>query len=113
VYKHKSIFLKLVAKSTGRKRKQILNTCSNDSIKALSEIAHNTLKGILKVNPTNLKKLKKHRNKVRQLAKKRLALKQKRQLIVQQGGFLPFLVAPFLSAVGSFAGKALADSFGI
>jgi hypothetical protein len=105
-------FLKSISKCNELSRKQSLTSCSNDSIKAISEIALNTLKGNLKLTPLQIRQLKKHKKNVRQLAKKKLSVKEKRKLLIQQGGFLPFLIVPFLSALGSFAGKAIANSAG-
>jgi hypothetical protein len=105
-------FLKDLATAHHQKRKKIINSCSDDNINALSEIAYNTLRGNLKLTPLQLKKLKKHRVQVRKLAQKSLSAIRKRKLLHQQGGFLPFLLTPFLSALGSIAGKIISNSLG-
>jgi hypothetical protein len=106
-------FLESIHNCKSLKRKKIISSCSSDNIKALSELALNTLKGNLKVKPFQLKQLRKHRTAIRKLSKRNVSEKTKRKLLIQNGGFLPFLIAPFLSAIGAVAGKALAKSLGI
>lgn len=106
-------FLQQVLKSNPIKRKKLIKTSSIDNINALSEIALNTLKGNLKLTPLEIKKLKRHRKHIRKIAKRSISAKQKRNILIQKGGFLPLLLTPFLAAVGSIAGSAIAHSLGV
>lgn len=106
-------FLELIRTCKPKKRKQLINGATADNIKALSEIAHNTLKGNLKLPEPILKKLKRHKSSIRSLAKKNQSVTAHKSMLIQKGGFLPFLVTPFLAAAGSLAGKVLANAIGI
>jgi hypothetical protein len=104
-------FLQSLSKAHHVKRKRIISTCNEDNINALAEIAWNTLRGNLSFNPSQLSKLRKHKETVRKLARKTLSPSQKRNILHQKGGFLPLLVTAFLSALGSVAGRAISNSF--
>jgi hypothetical protein len=94
-------------------RKKLIRKASRDNIDALSEVALNTLLGNVPLKDEQKKKLKRHRTKIRQLAHRRTSTKKKKILLVQQGGFLPLLLAPLLSALGGLAGKAIGSAVGI
>lgn len=78
----------------------------------MREIAHNTLIGNVPLNSEYQNKLRRHKCKIRKLAQKKLSLKFKRRFLQQKGGFLPHLITPVMSAVGSLAGRAVATSLG-
>jgi hypothetical protein len=56
-------FLKSISKCNKLSRKESLTSCSNDNIKAISEIALNTLKGNLKLTPLQIRQLKKQKKR--------------------------------------------------
>ena len=85
----------------------ILKGANPDLLKCLSECAHNILKGNIPLSPEEKAELIKYKQKVRQVANKRIALKTKRKTL-QTGGFLPALLAPLLSSViAPLAGQAV------
>jgi len=69
-------------------------SAGDDLIKCICDCTLNVLKGNVRVPPKQKSKLKRHKKALRDLAKKKVSLKRKRQ-IIQKGGFL----APLLSAV--------------
>ena len=85
----------------------IVKGANPDLLKCLSECAHNILKGNIPLTPEEKAELIKYKQKVRQVANKRIALKTKRKTL-QTGGFLPALLAPLLSSViAPLAGQAV------
>jgi hypothetical protein len=60
---------------------------------ALRECALNIIRGNVKLSPQQLQRLKKHKNSLRELAKKRTSVKRRIQ-IEQRGGFFWDLVTP-------------------
>ena len=66
--------------------KAIIENASPDFIKAISEIALNMLKGIIKLTPHQKQRLSRYKKQFRSLAKKTLSLKKKRKLLTQRGG---------------------------
>jgi len=106
-------FLKSVAKSSKSQRRKLINGASADNIKAVAEIALNTLRGNVHLTPAQKTKLKRYKLKLRHLANKRLSAKHKKKLLVQNGGVLPLLVAPILSLIGGLAGKAIGRAVGL
>jgi len=96
-----------------KSRQKIIRQASTDNIDALSEIALNLLKGNIPLNTKEKKKLKRHKDKIRKLGKRNVSTKKKKTLLVQEGGFLPLLLAPFLSAAGYIAGRAISTALDI
>jgi hypothetical protein len=96
-------FLKLVASiKKSATRREILEALSNDETfqKALREIAKNTVRGAIKLSPSDIKKLKTHKGTIKSLSKKRLSANRKKKLISQSGGFLPILIPIVASLIG-------------
>jgi len=106
-------FIKNIYKCKGDKRKKLISTATKDNIDSISEIALNTLKGNVPIQLNSLKKLKRHANSVRKISRKGVSVKERKRVLQQEGGFLPLILAPFLSAAGTLVGRALAKNFGI
>ena len=95
-------FLKLMAESKSPKRRKLLvDWASNKDIDAISEIALNTLNGNIKLTPNIYRKIKKHKKIIRLLASTKPKINQKKKIIKQSGGFLPFLIPAAISAVSN------------
>ena len=97
--KHADYLSVLCRCSTGERR-ALLKSARPDLIKAICEISHNTLQGNVKLKDRQRKKLQRHKNTLRRLADRSQSLIGKRRLLVQQGGFLPALIAPIASIIG-------------
>jgi len=82
----------------------LLKSAGDDLIKCICDCTLNVLKGNLCVTPKQKSKLKRHKKALRDLAKKKVSLKRKRQ-IIQKGSFL----APLLSAVIPAIASLLTD----
>lgn len=84
--------------SRGKQRKEMISHASKGQIEAISEVALNLLKGNIMVPNSSFKRLKPHKSKLLYLTRKTPSLKKKKEVLNQQGGFLPALaslIAPF------------------
>lgn len=80
---------------------KLISSASSDQINSITEIALNTLKGNIPYPNKTRDKLKLFKKVIRSLAKPKLSIKKKKQLLLQRGGFLPFLIAPVLTAIAT------------
>ena len=67
-------------------KKAIIKYASPDLVTAISEIALNMLKGIIKLTPQQKHHLSRYKKEFRSLAKKNVSVGKKRKLLVQKGG---------------------------
>ncbi len=98
-------FFKIVSRLPEKSRRIVLNDLSGNQIAydALSEIAHNTIKGNVKLKKSQSKKLKRHVHTLKQFCciKNKKSLNKRKKLLVQSGGFLPILIPTIASLIGS------------
>ena len=78
--------LKTLAEAKPKFKKAIIKNASPDLMKAVSEIALNMLKGIIKLTPQQKQRLSRYKKEFRSLAKKSVSVNKKRKLLVQKGG---------------------------
>ena len=93
-----SAVLKKLKKCDSKQRKKLLKQGGKALQLCLQECALNILNGNVPLTPFQLKKLRRYKDKLRKLTKKRTSLKEK-VAIEQRGGFLPALLAPVVGAV--------------
>ena len=100
-YAKKNInFLKFAKGCLPKQRKAILDTASRDQVLAVCECADNALRGNIKLNTQQKKKLARHKQVIRHLVNKKVNWKAKRKTLSQKGGSLfPALLAPILAAL--------------
>lgn len=100
--------LHVLTKAKKPLRDAIINNAEKDLIVCICDCSHNFLTGNIPFTEQEIKKLSRYQNLVRYLAKKnRGGLKEKKQLIVQNGGFLPLLLTPILSVAASLLAEAI------
>lgn len=80
-------------------RKDILKNINQEGVKAICECCLNVLHGNIPLTEKQKGSLSKHKNTLRTLARRKVALSQKRKLIVQKGGFLNILIPTALSVL--------------
>ena len=98
--KRQVLCLQMLSRTKNTKlRKAILEYADADLISALCECAHNILRGTVRLTPREKVRLRKHKNKLRLLANRRLSITKSRREIHQNGGFLPALLAPLATTV--------------
>lgn len=97
-------FLKVLHDSKPKIRKAILQNADKELIDTICECLHNILRGNVVVSPALKRKIHRQRANICQLHSKKCSLKRKKKILIQQGGFLPALLAPILGIVGSLVG---------
>ena len=103
-------YLQALQKANPQLRKAIIHKGPNELIKAISEVAVNTLAGHIDLRDKDRKKLYPYRNLIRRLASKKVPLAQKRKQCSQKGGFLPALIGPALSVLAVVLGEVVANA---
>ena len=89
--------LKVLCHSKPPLRKAILKHCDNDLIDTICDCIYNVVKGnVPGVTPATVKKLAPHKSTLLKLMKK-IPLKEKKETLIQKGGFLPLLLAPLVA----------------
>ena len=74
-------FLRLFVQTTPSQRKALLQTVTKPQLRALSQIAHNIIRGIIPYNSSDRDSLKRDRRFVYLLGSRRLGLAHKRRLV--------------------------------
>ena len=98
--------LQLLYKCKSPSVKKYILEKDNELIDCLCDCAHNILQGNIPLSLTEESKLRKHKQKLRDLVTK--ISKKKKKKILQTGGFLPALLAPVVaSVIPSLLGKIL------
>jgi hypothetical protein len=73
-------------------RCSLLKIVNTDVIRMLAEIALNILRGNVKLTKHQFLRLGRYKQSLRTLGNRKVSLKNKRQILGQQGGFLPLLL---------------------
>ena len=100
--------LKKLSKLKNKKaRNKILSSCPCRVVTVLSDISRNVLNGSIKVPKTHLHRLRLYKKDLRKLSAK-VPTKTRRKVLIQKGGFLPFLLIPALTLLATYIGQKLA-----
>lgn len=94
--------LEALRDASKEQRIALLKTADRKLIKYICECALNVVRGVVSLKNSQLKKLRKHKQVLRKLAKKGSvkSWQAKKRVIVQKGGgFLPLLLEPVLSVL--------------
>jgi hypothetical protein len=103
--KHKD-FLSLLSKSKSKKRRdQLIDLATKNEICAIIECVYNFLKGRVKHSHDQKQKLARYKNALRKVAQHKGSVKNSKQIIKQEGGFLPALIPLALGAIGKILPK--------
>ena len=78
--------LKVLVNANPKLKKAIIKHASPNLVTAISEIALNMLKGVIKLSPQQKQRLSRYKKEFRSLAKKNVSVNRKRKLLVQKGG---------------------------
>jgi SAM-dependent MidA family methyltransferase len=99
--------LKVLKKAKRKLRQNILEAADNQLIRCLCECCYNVLNGNVKLSQKQKKTLQKHKHHLRNLSAKKTSQKKRRAILVQNGGFLPALLAPILSVATTLISQLL------
>lgn len=99
-------YLKILCNCKQKMLKSIVANSDKEFINCICECVLNCLNGNVKLNDEEKRKLKKHKNTLRELLDKKKSIKRKKLLLTQHGGgFLPFLIPTIIQALSSFLVK--------
>lgn len=90
--------LGVIAKATGKTRKQLLKTVSPEFMRVLSDGIFDILSRKIPVNASQKRKLHKYKTLLRKLADKKGNSLTARKRVLQKGGQFMSLIAPLLTA---------------
>ena len=85
-------FLRLFVQTTSAQRKAILQTITQDQVKALTQIAHNIIVGTVPLTSSDKEQLKRNTRFVHLLGDKKLGYKHKQRLVLNKQGLVYVLV---------------------
>lgn len=98
--RHKD-FLTLLSKSKSKKRRNtLIDVASKNEILAIVECIYNFLNGRVKYTENQKQKLTPYKTSLRKIAKNASSLKRNKEIIKQEGGFLPALIPLALGTLG-------------
>ena len=90
--------LQMLRKAAPKLRKKLINSAPDHLIRTISECSLNVLRGNVRLNKRQHKKLAPYKKILRGLAKS-TSLPARKRLINQRGGFLGALLGPLLGAI--------------
>ena len=91
--------LYVLKKAEPKLRNAILKHVDNVVIKTIHEILFNIIYENHKINKSVLEKIKPYKNIIRNICSPQTSMKEKRQQLIQKGGFLPIIISSVLSGV--------------
>ena len=92
--------LKRIRRMGEKAKRQYVRKCDKEFVNCVSECAKNVIKGNVPLNDRQMTNLRRKRNDLRALSKKKTSLRAKRK-IIQKGGLLTALLPPVLAVLGS------------
>lgn len=96
--------LRHIAASNRKHQRALLRRASPGVLKLIAECCLNFCRGRFRLSPAKVRKLRRHRHVIRELAKRRTSSQRRKQLILQKGGFLSLLLPGAVSLLGSLLG---------
>ena len=99
--------LKVLSKANKKVRCALIRNGPCDLIHTLVECSLNVLQGRFKLTEDQIKKLSKFKNHIRKLDKK--SSTQQRDILVQHGGFLQFILPAIISGIASIVSSAISS----
>jgi hypothetical protein len=91
-------------------RKAVIKNSSKEEIYAICECVLNICNGNLKLSRAEFENLAKYKGTFSRLLHKKTNLRDKRNLLVQKGGFLQFLIPAIVSGIASIVSSAISSS---
>ena len=88
------------------RRRDLINFANKEEVNSICECVENFLCGNVN-NPKLMKKMRRHKNALRQLRDRKKSIKKKKHIIIQHGGFLSALLTPLITIASGLIGSAL------
>ena len=102
VRKHWSYFQLLMSTTSKMQRKHLLDTITNDQLKALVQIVINFLQRVIPIATGPKTKLRRQRHLIRRIGDRSISLKDKKILLCRQGGTIALFLKSLEPALKSF-----------
>jgi hypothetical protein len=102
--------LRELERATKSKRKKLLAVGKDDLLLAICEIVDNVLKGTVKLNNVQKKKLLRYKKELRNIADRKASKTSKKKVLNQRGGFLPLILTPALGLIASLVGEVIGNA---
>ena len=96
--KRKALCLCLLAKADSALARTIFEKGNGDLVQSLCECAHNILNGNIPLKKSQKGRLRRYKKDLRALVKRKTALHERKR-ILQKGGFVGALLAPFAKSL--------------
>lgn len=97
--KRNACLLEALCHLNKNQRTALLRTADDKFIRCICECVVNTLKGNVPLEHREKEHLSKYKTTLRRIAAKQGNWKTKRKIVLQRGGFLPYIIGPILSAL--------------
>lgn len=81
-------YLHLLMTSTSSQKKALLDTITNEQLKALTEVTHNLLQGRIPITESQKRNLRKHKTFLRILGNSKIPYSKKREALCQKGAVI-------------------------
>ena len=83
-----------------KKRSLLIDYAGKDDLDAICQCIFNVLSGNIRISGTTFNKLKKHKKTLRYLMNRGVNNQQRKKVLKQKGGFLPFLLPLAVKLLG-------------
>lgn len=99
-------YLTLLKKSANNKKKRqaLLDYADKDELSAVTECVQNILAGNVPLSKEQLKKLRRHKRRMRELSQDNISIVKHKRVLNQSGGFLQAILPLALGALGPIIG---------
>ena len=107
--KNEEVLKILGSKLDKRYKKAIINSADKSLIRAICELSLNLLSGNIELDKHSFEELKKYKKVLRKLVSKQKSksLSTKKRLIIQNGGFLQFLIPAVIGGISTIIGDLI------
>ena len=92
---------------TNRARRKLISTADSSNLRALGLLVFNFLNSNIPVDPANLEKMTPYVRELRKLSRKTTSKKNRREVLLKRGGFLPLIGSLVAGVLPSLLGKII------
>ncbi len=101
VKKHSAFFKLLLTTTSKLQRKALVDSITNDQLRALTEITLNLLRGVIPISPAHKHNLRKYKSVITLIGDKKICLKRKKTSLCRQSGVVVLLLKSIEPALNS------------
>lgn len=99
--------LRFLSECNKAQRSLLLKNLTRSEVTTICECVDNVLRGNVPIDQKTIRILKLKRKNFALIRDKKLPLRERKDLIIQTGGFLPTLLLPIISTAASLLGNLL------